>query len=181
VVQATRLNIMKDIISKYLKSDNGDIELPLDDRDKIKLARALLGFSIIHELDYWLDIAKDYIENDKPKEPFLRENNLSKKDMIFRNAFAKLDNETKDAIKKLVNSTATGIVFSLLTNFDQFDFGEVLLYLKPKSVDTTEIRISSELEELHDELSEWIYEFSKFKHDLVVKEEDKYGISYRLK
>lgn len=172
---------MKDIISKYLKSDNGDIELPVDNQDRIKLARALLGYSIVHELDYWLDIAKDYIENEQPQEPFIRDNNLSKKDKSFRDVFAKLDNESKDAIKKLVNSTATGIVFSLLTNFDQFDFGEILLFLKTKSVDTTEIKISSDLEELHDELSEWIYEFSKFKDDLVAKEEGKYGISYRLK
>lgn len=68
-----------------------------------------------------------------------------------------------------------------MTNFDHFDFGEITLLLKPKAVDETEIKISSDLEDLHDELSEWIYNFSKFKNDLVVKEEDKLGTSYRLK
>jgi hypothetical protein len=172
---------MQDIIKKYLKSDFGDIEIPDNDQEKFKLARALLGSSIVHRLDYWLDIAKDYVENKEPKEPFVRVNELSRKDKIFRETFSKLDNETKAVIIKLVNATTTGIVFSLLTNFDQFDFGDLTISLKPKSTDSTEIKISSDLEDLHDELSEWIYSFSKFKDELVEKEENKNWTSYRIK
>jgi hypothetical protein len=172
---------MQDIINKYLKSDLGAIEIPNDDHEKRKLARALLGSSIVHELDYWLGIAQDYVENKEPKEPFLRDNELSRKDKAFREAFSKLDNETKAIVIKLVSSTATGIIFSLLTMFDQFDFGELTLSLKPKSTDSTEIQISSDSEELHDELSEWIYSFSKFKDGLVEKEENKDWTTYRIK
>ena len=172
---------MDDIIRKYLKSDFGDIEVPTDEEEKIKLARTLFGSSITNTLDYWIDYAKDLIDNDNPKEPFIRDNEVSRKDKHFRDTLSKLDNETKKIIIKLINSTATGIVFSLLTNFDQFDFGELTISLKPKADDKTEIKISSDMEDLHDELSEWIYTFSKFKDDLVTKEEDKYGTSFRLK
>ena len=172
---------MQDIIKKYLKTDFGDLEIPDSDQEKLKLARALLGSSIVHGLDYWLDIAKDYVENKDPKEPFLRDNEFSRKDKTFRDTFSKLDKETKEVIIKLVNSTATGIVFSLLTSLDQFDYGDLTLSLKPKSAEPTEIKISSDTEGLHDNLSEWIYTFSKFKDDLVEREENKNSLSYRLK
>ena len=94
---------MQDIIKKYLKTDFGDLEIPDSDQEKLKLARALLGSSIVHGLDYWLDIAKDYVENKDPKEPFLRDNEFSRKDKTFRDTFSKLDKETKEVIIKLVN------------------------------------------------------------------------------
>jgi hypothetical protein len=172
---------MQNLIDKYLTSDFGDITLPADDAEKQKLARELLGFSIVNQIDYWLEHAKDYVENEKPKEPFIRDNELSRKDKTFRDTFSKLDEETKQVILRLINSTATGIVFSILTNFDQFDFGEIILSLKPKAVDKTEIKISSDSEDLHDELSEWIYNFSRLKDELVTKEENKLGTSFGFK
>ena len=172
---------MQDILKKYLKSDIRDIEIPENDQEKLKLARALFGYSIVDQLDCWLAIARDYIENKEPKEPFVRVNELSRKDKLFRETFSKLDAETKAIIIKLVNSTMTGIVFSLLTKLDQFDFGELKISLKPKSTDCTEIKISSDSEDLHDELSEWIYSFSNFKDELVEKKENKNWTTYRLK
>ena len=172
---------MHNLIEKYLISNFGNIVIPENEDDKIKLARALLGLSIISNLDYWLDHAKDYLDNDQPKEPFIRDNELSRKDKTFRDTFSKLDNETKTVVLKLISSTVTGVLFGMLTSFDQFDFGELILSLKPKAVDKTEIKISSDLEDLHDELSEWIYTFSKYKDDLVEKEETKFGTTYRLK
>src|SRR5579871_6031267 len=107
---------MQNLIDKYLTSDFGNITLPADDAEKQKLARELLGFSIVNQIDYWLELAKDYVENEKPKEPFVRDNELSRKDKTFRDTFSKLDEETKQVILRLINSTATGIVFSILTN-----------------------------------------------------------------
>ena len=172
---------MQDIIKKYLKPDSGDIEIPDTEKEKLKLARALLGYSIVHKLDYWLDTAKDFVENKEPKESLLRDNEFSRNDKTFRDTFTKLDKRTQELIIKLVNSTATGIIFSMLTNIDQFDFGELTLSLKPKSAETTVIKISSDTQDLHDDLAEWIYTFSKFKDDLVEKEESKNWISYRIK
>jgi hypothetical protein len=172
---------MNEIIQKYLKDSSGEIYVPSNQDEKTKLARALLGYSIVKNLDYWLDIAKDYLQNDFSREAFLRDNELSRKDKMFRDTFSKLDTATKETILTLINSTATGIVFGLLTNFDQFDFGQLILSLKPKSSETTAIEISSDIEDLHDELAEWIYSFSKLKDELVVREEDEHGISYLIK
>jgi len=172
---------MQDIIDKYLKSEFGDIETPNDEGERIKLARALFGLSLVNSLDYWLTQAKDYLDNDKPKEPFHRDNEFSRKDKYFRDAFSKLDNETREVVIDLINSTITGFAFSVLTNFDQFDFGKLILLFKPKSKNQTEISISSEFEDLHDDLSEWIYHFSRYKDDIVEKEENSTGTYYRLK
>ena len=75
---------MQNLIAKYLTSNFGDIDLPTDDEEKEKLARVLLGLSIVNRLDYWIDHAKDYIDNNEPKEPFIRDNELSRKDKAFR-------------------------------------------------------------------------------------------------
>ena len=76
--------------------------------------RALLGFSFTKRLDYWLDFARDYVENSTPNEPFLRDNELGKKDRLFRDTLSKLDDHTKEVVIRLINSTATGVLFSLL-------------------------------------------------------------------
>ena len=171
---------MDDIIKKYLKTQFGEIEVPIDSQEKIELARALLGSSIVEHLDYWLDYAKDLVENKETKEPFSRVNEYTRKDKSFRDTFSKLDQATKAEIIKLINTTATGIVFSLLVNFDQFDFGELILSLKPKSTIKTEIKISSDTAALHDELTQWIFTFSKFKDELVEQKILKSGVEYRL-
>ena len=172
---------MRDLIEKYLKSEFGDIDLPADSEERIRLARTLLGRTIVNILDYWLDWAKDYIENSEPKEPFTRDNEFSRKDKLFRDTLSPLDPETKEIVLKLINSVATGIFFGMLTKFDQFRFGELILSLRPKTDDKTEIKITSDAEDLHDELSEWIYAFSKFRDDLVEKEDNEYGTTYRFK
>ena len=170
---------MREIIDKYLKSKFGDIDIPSDNAEKQQLARALFGLSIVENLDYWLNLANDYVDNEKPDEPFARENAFSQRDKHFRNALAKLDNDTKKVIKELICSTSTGIIFSLLTNLDQFDYGKLKLSLTPKSRQNLEIEISSE-DELHDDLAVWIDSFSKYKDDLVEKENTSLGTSYRL-
>jgi len=170
---------MCEIVNKYLKTKFGDIDIPSDNAEKQQLARALFGLSIVDKLDHWLHVANDYVDNEKPTEPFERDNEFSQRDEHFRNAFAKLDNDTKKAIKELISSTSTGIIFSLLTNLDQFDYGKLKLSLTPKSRQDLEIEISSE-DELHDDLAVWIDSFSKYKDDLVEKENTSFGTSYKL-
>ena len=175
------LSLMNEIINKYLNNDRGEIQIPADNEERHKLVRALIGFSFTKRLDYWLDFARDYVENSAPKEPFVRDNELSKKDRLLRDTLSKLDDHTKKVLIRLIDSTATGVLFSILTDMDQFGFGKIILSLRPKSDDGTQIEISSETEDLHDELAEWIYSFSKFKAELVDVEEGKYGTSYQLK
>jgi hypothetical protein len=172
---------MNDIFTQYLKNDFGEIGLPTEEAERIELARALFGYSIVNRLDYWLDIAKDLLESDAPKQPFLRDNAASRKDKAFREVFSKMDAASKEAVLKLLNTTATGLVFSMLTNLDQFDFGQLSLTLQPKSAEPVNIPITTEEAELHEELAVWVYKYSKFKADLVEKQESSLGTSYALK
>lgn len=82
---------------------------------------------------------------------------------------------------KLLSATVTGLLFSILTDFDQFDFGELSIKLLTKSENPISIDITAPPEELHDDLNEWIYLFSKYKELLVEREITSFGIRYGLK
>lgn len=159
--------MMKELIEKYVVDKFGNIEIPESEEEKQRLARALLGISLISNLDYWLDNAFDLINNAERAEPFIRENAASKKDKAFRAAFANLEGEVKEKIKQLIADTTTGVLFSTLVSFDQFDFGELQIKLVPKTLDgqTEELDVTNK-EDLHDELPEWLENFSKHQEQL---------------
>jgi hypothetical protein len=91
---------MKELIEKYVVDKFGNIDIPESEEEKQKLARALLGISLISNLDNWLSSAFDVVDNPEPETPFTRENAASKKDKTFRTAFASLDSEVKEKIKE---------------------------------------------------------------------------------
>ena len=159
---------MQDIINKYVADEFGHITIPKTEEEKLALVRALLGFSLISNLDNWLSDAFDLIDNSEPAEPFVRENETSRKDKALRTAFAGLDNEVKEKIKQLVIDTGTEVLFSSLVSLDQFDFGEISFKVRPKTLDESNevLEISKKWQDLHDELPEWIENFSKFKEKL---------------
>ncbi|MBC5994345.1 hypothetical protein [Pontibacter cellulosilyticus] len=159
---------MKELIEKYVVDKFGNIEIPESEEEKQKLARALLGVSLISNLDYWLDNAFDLVSNPEREKPFTRENAASKKDKAFRAAFTNLDDEVKEKIKQLIADTTTGLLFSHLVSFDQFDFGELQIKLTPKTLHgvTEELTITKKWEDLHDELPEWMENFSKHQEQL---------------
>lgn len=159
---------MKELIEKYVVDKFGNINIPESEEEKQKLARALLGISLINNLDSWLNSAFDLVDNPEPDIPFTRENAASKKDKAFRAAFANLDDEAKEKIKQLVADTTTGLLFSSLVSFDQFDFGALQIKLVPKTPkqETEELNITNQQEDLHDELPEWIENFSKYQEQL---------------
>jgi alkanesulfonate monooxygenase SsuD/methylene tetrahydromethanopterin reductase-like flavin-dependent oxidoreductase (luciferase family) len=159
---------MKELIEKYVVDKFGNIDIPESEEEKQKLARALLGISLISNLDNWLSSAFDVVDNPEPETPFTRENAASKKDKAFRTAFASLDSEVKEKIKKLIADTTTGVLFSTLVSVDQFDFGELQIKLVPKTLSgaTEEWSVTNKQEDLHDELPEWIENFSRHQEQL---------------
>lgn len=161
---------MKELLEQYVVDKFGNISIPKSNEEKTKLARALLGLSLIRNLDNWLSSSFDLIDKPEPEVPFRRENALSKKDRAYREAFANLDDEVKAKIKQLIYETTTGVLFSSLITFDQFDFGDLNIKLTPKtSTGTTEeLDVISPKEDLHDEFSDWIENFSKYQ-DLLNK------------
>ena len=131
------------------------------------MARALLGSALTHTLDYWIAIAIDKIENPQPAKPYIRDNDLSRRDRYFRDAFSKLDTNAKEAVQKLICDTLSGLLFSVLVDFDQFDFGKLSISLLPKTDNPTPIEVTVPTEELHDEFNDWITSFSRFKDKLT--------------
>ena len=153
---------MKEILDKYAKDRFGNLESPETDDEKQQLAREVFGKNLISILDVWLEAAFDFVDNPKPHEPYQRENELSRRDKAFREIFIYLDSQTKEKIKELITDTATGILFSTLVSFDQFDYGELKITLKPKTTDSLEEEwvITNENLDLHDELDEWVENYS---------------------
>lgn len=163
-------------------SDNfGNLNVPTDSRERVTMARDLLGYSLVHKLDYWLDFAIDKINNASPAEPYTRENEYAKRDRSLREPFANFDKEAKEAVLRLLSKTMSGLLFGILTDFDQFDFGELSIMLTTKSEDPVSIEITAPPEELHDELGEWIYEFSKYREQLVERTVSSFGTEYGFK
>ena len=154
---------MKELLDKYAKDKFGNLKLPENDEDKSKLAREVFGRDLVNVLDGWLNVAFDFVDNPKPVEPYIRENDLSIKDKAYRETFIKLDSETKTKIKELVTDTAVGILFNTLVSFDQFDYGQLKISLIPKTIDNLEEEwiITDKHQDLHDQLDEWVENYSK--------------------
>jgi hypothetical protein len=171
---------MHTLIDTY--SDNyGNLNVPAGQNERFRMARSLLGYSLVHGLDYWLDLSLDKVDNELPEKPYAGDNNYSRKDRYLREAFTRLDGDSKNAVKKLLSETITGMLFNVLVNFDQFDFGELSIQMTTKSKEPVSIEMTSPTEDLYDELNEWIYVFSKHKDQLVEREVTSGGTSYRLK
>jgi hypothetical protein len=96
----------------------GKLTVPTDPVERFKMARSLLGYSLVTSLDYWLDFAVDKLENPQPETPYARENEYAKKDRSLREPFASFDKKSKEAVLKLLSASVTGLLFSILTDFD---------------------------------------------------------------
>lgn len=142
---------------------------------------AEFGFSLVSDLDYWARYGIDFVMNSKPAQPFVRENDLSKEDEYFRNSFSSLEENTKDAICQLICKVASGVVFSILVNFDQYPSGELSITLKPKDSQRDPISLTSPEFDIHDKLSEWIESYSKMRESFIVVEGPPGMQSIRLK
>lgn len=145
----------------------GNLKVPSDSKERFEMARKLLGSSLVDSMDYWLDFAIDKINNVSPAEPYIRENEYAKRDRALREPFAKFDKGSKEAVMQLLSATISGLLFGVLTDFDQFDFGDLSIRLRTKSENPVTIEITSPTEELHDELAGWIDTFSKYKERLA--------------
>lgn len=169
---------VKDLLEKYVIDDYGHVQVPEDINDRNELGKALFGASLIHALDFWLNDANDLIENPQPAEPYLRKNEAYRIDKSFRETLSTLSEEQKNIIKKLIQRTATGLLFNILVDLDQFDYGQIKMQIKPKQLDNseTELNVLPTKFQIHDELNEWIFYLSKYSNELVEKVEGGYEL-----
>jgi hypothetical protein len=156
---------MKELLDKYARDKFGNLEIPESEEQKKQLAREVFGKNLVNILDGWIADAFDLVDNPEPQEPFTRDNAASRKDKTFRNTFQNLDSHSKEKIKELIADTATGILFSTLVSFDQFDYGQLKITLTPKTTgnlkEEWQITNTKEMLDLHDKLDEWIENYSK--------------------
>lgn len=147
--------------------EKSNLHLPENEEEKILFVRDLFGKSIVNNLDYWLSIATDLIQNEKSEKHFPRKNESYKKDKKYRETFSKLDFETKETIVKLINSVTSGAIYSILLDLDRFHSAEINITYKSEDIEKEIPISSSETEELHLEYWEWIEKYSKFKESLL--------------
>src|SRR5688572_23437924 len=63
--------LARDVYDRYVVNDT-EVSWPAASAERTALARALLGRQFVHSLDYWLDHARDLINNREPEKSFQR-------------------------------------------------------------------------------------------------------------
>ena len=137
---------------------------PAESEDKATLGRTMLGVSFVSTLDYWIDVAVDYVTNPDNDDAFPRKNEAWKRDRAYRSVFAQLTIEQRRMVLKLVREVAHGVLFSTLVNVDQFPPADVHITLVERD-DNEQVARSVQIYagngDLHDEFCEWVARFSK--------------------
>ncbi len=182
MIMGDRPTLARDIYTNYV-SDEGEIAWPVDSQECALLARVLYGKQLISTFDYWFSRAIDLIENSGPPTPFPRKNEAYKEDKYFRDKLSTLSVEQKQVVRNLVRTITHGVLFGVLADFDQSDYGEYELALKPGGVESNgqTVSVAPNKHDLHDELNDWILSFSKFADEITELIEIKGGWQFQIK
>ena len=142
---------MKDAIVKFLKENN--IETFCNDNE---ILNKYIGKIIIGKLNYWKEWTYDFINNKEPKKPFERKDSeIAIQDKTYRKHFSNINKESKIQLKKLINEILEGIIFSILSEFDEIDEMEI-------KINYEDIQgIINKETELHEDFYEWIKLFGE--------------------
>ncbi len=144
---------MKEKIVAFLESKN--IKIPSDENEMVNL---FFGALVVNKIDYWSEWSFDFIDNEKPKIPFERENALARQDKAYRASFLHLDSEAKNQLKKLIRESIEGVTFSMLLELDEGEWNVELQQTKEKK-----IGVVNADSELHEDLYKWIELFGEKK------------------
>jgi hypothetical protein len=177
---SSRPLLARDIYEKYVSIDN-QIKIPDDDNEKRLLARAILGKELIARFDYWLTYGIDLVFDELKISKFGQQSILEKRKAYFYNNFHLLTDTQKAAIRYLVRYISNGILFSNLVALDQPHFGNYNFMLKISGSETEISILSDPLNDLHDELNNWLISFSKYGDEIVELVETKSGWQFKSK
>ena len=142
---------------------------PPESQDQATLGRTMLGISFVRTMDYWIDLAVDYVTNPGDDKVFERKNEAWKRDRAYRSAFAQLTAEQRTMVLKLVRQVAHGVLFSTMVDVDQFPPANVHIALVERDEDeqiARSVEIYAGNGDLHDELCDWVARFSKHAEQL---------------
>ena len=173
--------LARDIYAEHI-NEKGEAVWPEKSEERSELARVLYGKQLIATFDYWFNHAIDLIENPQPKKSFHRKNEAYKRDRYFRDRLSTLSNEQKQTVRNLVREVAHGILFGMLVDIDQSNYGEIEIAMRLSEDNNELVKIAPDQPiELHDELNNWVISFSKFAYEIAELVETKYGWEIQLK
>lgn len=161
---------MKDRIELVLephRGDDGQFRWPAATDDRNELASRLLGACSVASLDYWVESALDVLRNPEPSPERRRERTDGEQDDQEREVLGALTDEQRRVVETIVLRTAHGIMFSLLTELDQFPGAELdLVAYEPESATHLASVREGDIFDLHDRLGAWVEEFSEYSREL---------------
>jgi hypothetical protein len=155
-------------ISEFWKANTagGRMAWPDDPEGRDALARSAFGTAFVEAIDYWLRRADDLVDNPSPpSEPWKR----ATEDAAYRPTFAAMSESQRELVRKLVRHTALGVVFTSLTNLDQWPPGHFEISLTDGEGGGPVVRgtATSPPGDLHDGLYDWVWEFSEYASILM--------------
>jgi hypothetical protein len=135
-----------------------------------KMARGLFGCELVSRMDNWMLIAEDQLD-DTYLAPWASPDKKPLPGVAPRREILRtLNPEQREGVRELLRHAIKGELFSILTAFDQTLGGSTISIAKPEDSHCGRLEIhSADQPELHDELHQWLEDFS-----IIFGEDERY-------
>jgi hypothetical protein len=161
---------------------NGEIAWPERQVDRDALARTFFGLGFVEALDSWIGWADNLLENpSNANSPLPRRSTTAAEEDSYRSCLRPLTVEQITTVRKLVRKCVSGALFSALVHVDQLPLAsfQISIVDRRKSGSEVQGRVFPANDQrsldLHDELSEWVWAFSRYGNELISKNQDEGG------
>ncbi len=138
--------------------ESGRLLWPEDLAGRQKMARALFGLELVSNIDYWLLLAEDELD-DTFEAPWARPENKSSPER--RAVFSTLNSEQREAVRELLRHVMKGNLHSLCVALDQRFGGATIRLEQPDDSHGEALEIHFPRQgELKFEKFQWLEDFS---------------------
>ncbi len=138
--------------------DAGKLLWPEDLEGRQNMARALFGLELVSDIDYWLLLADDELD-DTSDAPWAKPENKSSPER--RAVFSTLNTEQREAVRELIRYVTDGNLHSLCVALDQRFGGATIRLEQPDDGHGEALEIHSPRQgELKYEQFQWLEDFS---------------------
>ena|SRR5438477_4585496 len=153
----------KKLLDQYTSTH--PINWPQDQKTREQLCRALLGAELVGDMDRILDRVNDWLEKPESPPTLRLGNELSQRDRRYRSSVVGLSEEHREAVRGIARYVVSAALFRAMVAIDQFPACRCRLVCTPRSEAaevSREIQVAPNSMDLHDDLVEWILEFSRY-------------------
>ena len=180
----SRPRLAIDIFNQYVTQDFG-VNWPDDESERSLLARALLGKSLISRFDLAIDNQYALIDGHTTKFEPKANSDLGKIHDYKKKQFNSFSKSQTSFIKKVILDAQFQSFFDVLVRFDQPSDGSydlVLNLFTSNGESPIPIKLmGNHLDDLHNDLFDWLYSFSKYGNELVELVQNKHSMSFHTK